>query len=187
MAKVLYFDVETTGLDPKKHAIIQLAGIIEVGGVVVDEFNIYMQPHEGAEIDKKALEVNGVTREQMATYQVQEEAFKEFGKVLSRHSNQYDKNDKYYPAGYNVQFDLDFLSEWFKRNNDKYLGSRINWRHMDPRPYYNALNFLGLLAIKNVKLATVCKHYDIEINAHDAMSDIRATRELILRMLDEIK
>ena len=32
MRKVLWLDIETTGLDPERHGIVQIAGIIEIDG-----------------------------------------------------------------------------------------------------------------------------------------------------------
>ena len=34
MSKLFYFDVETTGLDAKKHGIHQLSGAIEIDGKI---------------------------------------------------------------------------------------------------------------------------------------------------------
>ena len=53
--KVLYFDTETTGLDAGKHGIIQLAALMEIGGEIVETFNMKFQPHEGALINPEAL------------------------------------------------------------------------------------------------------------------------------------
>ena len=36
-----------------------------------------------------------------------------------------------------------------------------------------------------MKLETLCDHFNITINAHDALSDIQATRELVVK-LEEI-
>jgi len=37
--KLLFLDVETTGVDNSKNGIIQLSGIIEIDGVIKEEFN----------------------------------------------------------------------------------------------------------------------------------------------------
>lgn len=183
MSKVLYFDLETTGLDPKLNGVIQLAGIIEVDGKEVDEFDIKMQPFKDDKISPEALAVNGVTLADIEQYKSAKDAHQEFINILGRHVDKFGRNDKYYPAGYNVSFDINFLGEWFRKNGDKYLGSWWNWRYLDPRPYFHALNFQGKLDVENMKLETICKHYGIHIEAHDALSDIRATRELIQMML----
>ena len=55
------------------------------------------------------------------------------------------------------------------------------------RVFANFLCVLGKIQTDNVKLETLCNNYGIKINAHDALSDIRATRELVKRMMEEIK
>ena len=44
MNKIFYFDTETTGLDPKRHDIIQLAYIVEINGEVKEEGEFKLQP-----------------------------------------------------------------------------------------------------------------------------------------------
>ena len=66
--KFLWFDTETTGTDPIKHDIIQIAGQIVVGGIVMDSFDYRCQPFDWDTIEEKALEKNGITREEIATF-----------------------------------------------------------------------------------------------------------------------
>ena len=37
------------------------------------------------------------------------------------------------------------------------------------------------------KLVDVCKHFGIELDAHDALSDIKATRQLIYKLMEYLK
>jgi len=90
----------------------------------------------------------------------------------------FDRNDKAYFGAFNAKFDLDFVSAWFKKLNDKYLGSWINWRCVDAYPYLQMQEYLGLVDLPNLKLVTVAEHFGIELQAHDALSDVRAARAL---------
>ena len=65
--KTIYFDCETTGLNPIKNDIIQIAGIIEDEGKEIEKFNIKIQPTNWHNIDERALEVNKLTIEQLKT------------------------------------------------------------------------------------------------------------------------
>ena len=49
---ILWVDVETTGLDRHRHGIIQIAGMVEVDGEVVETFDLRMNPE--AEFDPAA-------------------------------------------------------------------------------------------------------------------------------------
>jgi len=182
-SKVLFFDVETTGTDPKIHDIIQLAFLIEVNGVIKERQNIFMQPFRYDTIDEKALEVNKLTLEQIKKFPHPRQVYPVINKVFSKYVDKYDKNDKFYPAGYNVYFDLSFLFEYWNKNDDPYFGSFCNWHRLDPLAIAFMLEYTGKIPpLENYKLETVCNFFKIQIKAHDAMSDITATRELLLKM-----
>jgi DNA polymerase-3 subunit epsilon len=187
MKKVLWFDLETTGIDPDRHGIIQFAGLAEIDGVVAESFEIKMQPHDGAVIEDEALAVSGFSREQIASFTPHAEAYKAIDGFLSRHVSRFERNDKFYPAGYNVRFDLDFLSRMFRRYDQYGLGSFINWRSLDPQPILNIMEYMGRLSLPNHKLQTVCDHLGVRLlKAHDALSDIKATRELMALLLEHV-
>ena len=44
----VFYDLETTGVDVKKHSIHQIAGLIEINDEVVEKFNIFSRPHPKA-------------------------------------------------------------------------------------------------------------------------------------------
>jgi DNA polymerase-3 subunit epsilon len=177
--KIFHFDVETTGLDPKKNDIIQLAYLIEIGGVEKEEGNIFIQPFDYSSINPQALKVNNITIEQLKNFQDPGEAYRDLCKTLSRYIDKYDRADKFQPAGYNVGFDCDFFKEWFLKNGDVYYGSWFNWKQIDPLRVLYFLDGMGEISLPDYKLETVCEHFGIQIKAHEALSDIKATKKLI--------
>ncbi|ARM30955.1 3'-5' exonuclease [Prosthecochloris sp. HL-130-GSB] len=184
--KVLYCDVETTGTDPQRHAIIQIGAIIETDGIITEEINLKCAPHKGALISDDALSVSGTDRNELSSRMSSFDAWMQFKQFLIRHIEPYDRNDKCYPAGYNVRFDFAFIQEWFRRNGDHYgIGSFVNWRLLDPLPLLFVRDFTGTLSLPDYRLETVCRHFDIELQPHDAMSDIRATRKLLIHLLSQ--
>lgn len=185
--KILYFDVETTGLNAVENGIIQLAGIVEIDGKVQEEFNFNIKTFPDDKIEDKALEVHGNTRDDIASFPEPLVVYHKLTAILMKYVYRYKKNktfaDKFYPAGYRVLFDIDFLNEWFVKCGDKYFGSWQNWHSIDALQKLYEMELKGLITLPNYKLDTVCKHFGIEINAHDALSDIRATRELICEIV----
>ncbi len=182
--KVLYIDVETTGTNPARHGIIQIGAIIEISGIIADEFDLKCAPHKGADIDDQALQITGTTRAELQQRTSSYEALAAFRQFLNRHIEPYDRKDKCYPAGYNVHFDLDFVQNWFRIHGDNYgVGSYVNWRRLDPLPVLFMKDYTGALNLPDYKLETVCRHFGIELEAHDAFSDIRATRKLLAKLL----
>jgi len=188
--KILYFDTETTGVDYLKHDITQFSAILEIDGEVVEEVNFRCQPSRWENISEQALIVTGITVDQLRTYQKPEEMFKQIKDLLGKYIPKYTKmGDKFYPAGHNVSFDLNFLDSFFKlhgNSDDQKWGitSYQNWRALDSRVFSNFLGVCGKLPTENMKLSTICEHYGIELEAHDALSDIRATRKVIHKMIE---
>jgi DNA polymerase-3 subunit epsilon len=182
MIKKIFYDLETTGLDPILHGIHQLSGCIEIDGKVIEHFNIKMKPFGSDEIDDKALEIGGITLGMLATYQSPQEAHAQWMKLLGKYVNKFDKKDKYFLYGYNNRkFDDGFFRSWFDKLGDKYFGS---W-------FYQYTSDIMVLAVEhlledipnmeNFKLMTVAKHLGIEIDetkAHDAVYDIDITRQV---------
>lgn len=187
MKKILYFDTETTGVDPSKNGIIQLSGIIEIDNEIKEEFNFRIRPFEIDEINLEALEVNNITKDQLKTFPTAQESYILIEKLFNKYIDRYDPTDKFYPAGYNVRFDLEFLSEYFIKNDNPYFGSYCNWRSIDALSIFYFLDYIGYLKLENYKLGTVCDYFKIPIKAHDAMSDIKATRSLIIKLKSLLK
>lgn len=180
--KILYFDTETTGKDPIKNGIVQISGIIEIDGVIKETFNFKVSPGAEDLIEEEALKVTGLTASEILGYPDRKIVYRQLVLLFSKYINKFDKKDKFTPAGYNVRFDIEFLSSFFKKNNDVYFGSWCAWQGVDALPLVHYMHFLGELNLVNYKLSTLCEHFGIGIKAHDAMSDIIATRQLILKI-----
>jgi len=65
------------------------------------------------------------------------------------------------------------------RQNDNFLGSYIDFRkRIELLDITRGLRALGIIESQDSKLETLCKEFGVEIKAHNALSDIKATREL---------
>jgi len=180
MSKLLFLDVETTGINPSKNGLIQIACIVEIDGVVKDTCHLKIRPFEKDVIDQSALDTVGVTLEEIMKYEDANVAYFRLRKILEKYVDVYDKNksNKLIPVGYNVQFDLDFLDAFFRKNQDKYIGSFFNWRKLDVLQMFYWRHYLGIDNLDSYKLEKVCEKYNIKLEAHDALNDIEATRQL---------
>ncbi|WP_294729224.1 3'-5' exonuclease [uncultured Fusobacterium sp.] len=190
MIKIIFIDTETGGVNAEKSALIQLSGIIEVDGTEKEKFNFYIKPFENSEVNKKALEVQGRTLEELGTEKYIDESiiYQEFLEILDKYIDKYDKNDKFIVAGYNVKFDIDILKALFERNNNKFLFSYFNSSMLDPLYSVRLLQVAGMLPVlENNKLETWCKYFNIELKAHDSLQDITATKKLIEKLIELIK
>jgi DNA polymerase III subunit alpha len=180
----LWLDAETTGRDPVKNDIIQLACIPVIAGAQQTEvFNQYCQPINWNSIEDEALNINNINRSQLPTFQKPEVMVEN----LIRFTKQF--NCKFIIAGYNVGFDKDFLAATFKK-----VGKEKEFFEIfagDVRDTFKrAKKLKSQLPTVNLKLGTLCSHFQIEINAHDALSDILATIKLdkiLSNMLGEVE
>jgi DNA polymerase-3 subunit epsilon len=162
---------------------MQLGMIFEVDGVIKKEHNFFMRPLDMAKIDSSALETTGLTLEQIAAFPEQKDVFPQIVAALDAMVDKYDRNDKLVVCGYNCRFDLGFLSELFKKNENFYLGSYISWKDVDILYLMYIHDFLGTHKLANYRLKTVAETYGYIFKAHDALEDARATRFLMHRFL----
>lgn len=180
--KVLFFDLETTGTFLNKHGIHQISGSVVIDGEVKEKFNFKVQPKPGAQFDAQALEVGGVTQEQIMAYPPMGVVFKQFVDMLAKYVDRYNKKDKFFLAGFNnAHFDNQFLRAWFADNGDKYFGSWFWSNSIDvmvlATPYLAAKRS----EMENFKQGTAAKALGIQVDdtrLHDAEYDIEICKAI---------
>lgn len=190
MNKIIFIDTETGGVNPEKAALIQLSGIIRIDKKDVEKFNFYIKPFENSEVTEKALEVQGRTLEELKTdkYVEEKEVYKQFVNLLDKYIDKYDRTDKFVVAGYNVRFDVDILKAFFQRHGNNFLFSYLDSSMLDPLYSIRLLQIAEVLPVlENNKLETWCKHFGIELKAHDSLEDVEATKKLIGKLISLIR
>lgn len=189
--KTCFIDTETTGLDAKRHGIIQIAAIMDIDGIAVDKINLDIRPASCCACDHSALEVSGKTLEEIKAFTHESDQYRTFCEWLGKYVSKFDRNDKAFFSGYNSPFDVEFMRMFFERNGDKYFGSWF---------WSGSIDVMGLAllrlrserhAMPNFKLGTVAEKIlgaDVvaemtsKIGLHNAMTDIELTREIFLRV-----
>jgi DNA polymerase III subunit epsilon len=185
--KIIYLDTETTGLDYKLCDIWQIGAIVEIDGDIVDRQNFLMAPKKNARIESGALKLQNMTKSDLYALPDRVKRFKLLKKILNNYVSPYDLNDKFLIIGYNVQFDIQFLRQFWLSFGDKYFNSYFLV------PAIDVMGLAGLYSVKygipfaNFKLQTVCDFFGVKLTAHDAMSDIEATMILYKILLQTIR
>lgn len=196
--RVVFFDFETGGLDPKKDAIIQAAvvagDLVRVEGletVVFEELeskNWLVQFDESA-ANPEALAGNHYDRKRWSREAIPSEQFRgEFDFLLAKHKKMemISKAGKPYRVarggGHNAaSFDFEFLRTLY---GNRFLA--MGFQILDT---YRAAQWVHLFDAKPPKfdLSSLCALYGIELEkAHDALSDIRATAHLAAALSSKI-
>ncbi len=179
MSKLFYIDVETTGTNPKKHGLIQIAGIIEIDGREEERINLLVSPFEGDVIEDEALEVIGKDEKVLWSYEKPKIIYDRLIGYMEKYVDRYDRTDKFHFIGYNSRFDDSFIRSWFRKLDDVYYGSWFYWPAID----VSNLAAVSLIdqrsAMPNFKLMTVADYLGIDVDpdkAHDALYDVEITR-----------
>lgn len=178
----LFFDVETTGTDYRKHSIIQLAGMIEKDGKVVEEFNFLVKPHEKAQIDDAAMAVNKKTVEEIMQYPKMKDIHLRLLKILGKYVDKYEKSDKMWLVGFNNRaFDDTFLRMFFELNGDRFFNSWFWSDSLDVLSLASQYLLNRRAQMPSFKLKRVAKELGIPVSEdelHDALYDVRLTRQI---------
>lgn len=176
MLKLLFFDSETTGLDSGKNGMHQMSGSVVIDGVVKEYFDIKFQPFKGCKIVEEALKVSGLTKKDLKKREMTDkDAYQQLCDIMSKYVDKYNKKDKFFLVGYNVGFDLSFLHELFKRNEDKYLNSYIWSNSIDVMTLagFHLMNVRqNMFKFRQLDVLNELKIEFNENELHDALYDI---------------
>ncbi|KHE71971.1 PolC-type DNA polymerase III [Halobacillus sp. BBL2006] len=158
------FDVETTGLSAVYDKIIELAAVKVKGGEIIDRFESFANPHQP--LSQTTIDLTGITDDMVKDAPEIEEVLKDFHKWM--------ENDIL--VAHNASFDMGFLNAGFKLID---YGKAAN-------PVIDTLELARLLVpeLKNHRLNTLCKKFDIELTQHHrAIYDAEATGYLLWKLL----
>lgn len=192
--KIVVFDLETGGLDPQRHPVIQFAAVALAGPHMEEVDNLEVKvAFDPATADPEALAMNSYDLEIWARAAVRENfALDLITNFFRKHATvqKVSRAGKPYCiariCAHNAPFDTSFLLAWFKRSNT-FL----------PAGCYEALDTLALSRWSTLftptppadhKLGTLCAYYGIAPGvAHDAFSDVRATAALARKLMDPLR
>ncbi|MDB5053397.1 MAG: hypothetical protein JWM44_1447 [Bacilli bacterium] len=163
---ITVFDFETTGLDPQKDRVIEMAAIRIANGQVVGEFSTLVQFN--GTLSPKIIELTGITDAALQHGFDEVTAFKVFNRFIG---------DSLIVA-HNAAFDLGFLHYSLKR--------------LAGRSFSNS--FIDTLTVSRdrtffpYKLVDLCQRYDISlVGAHRALSDVYGCWHLYEKLNQEAR
>lgn len=178
----IFYDLETTGTDYRKHGIHQIAMQIEVDGKLVEKADFYVQPHPKAIIDPAALKLCSVVEEDFEMYDTVKDVHSQILALLGKHIDHYDKKCKAYLVGYNNRaFDDQFFRMWFELCGDSYFGSWFWPDTLDVLVLASQHLIYCRPEMPSFKLARVAKELGLNVEEsrlHEGQYDCTLTREI---------
>lgn len=172
---IAWFDIETTGLDPELHEIVEI-GIVRTsldGLHVEGVLELKVRPNRLEAADPRALEVNGFTEAGWRDSVDLEEAVVRALPLL----------DGAMIGGHNVGFDVGFFG---RASRD--LGVRPGWSHRRIDTQSLAWPLLASGVVETTSLDEVCRALGIERpSPHRAINDARAARAVALTLLSRFQ
>jgi DNA polymerase-3 subunit epsilon len=190
MAKILFYDLETTGVKPWRNGIHQIAGIVDIDGEVKEEFNLLVKPHPDADLNPEALamaahlKIDGLSPEEVLTTLPDMASVHKHltDNILGKYVSRYDKQDKMFLCGYNnSQFDNQFFRFWFEQNGDPYFNAWFWINTLDVMTLSTQFFLKERAQMPDFKLVTVARRIGMAVDEeklHDALYDIHLTRDL---------
>ena len=179
-ANRLWIDTETTGLDPVKGEVIEIAIVTETvapdgGGTIIESWATKIAPERIEDASPKALEVNGYTPEAWAGAPTFAEVAPEIARRLASGS---------VVCGHNVGFDVGFIEAAFARIGS---GVRIPYHKLDTVTLaYAAWNGTG--TGPGLSLDKLRKHLGIPLEgSHSALKDALDARTVYYEALTAIR
>lgn len=159
----LCVDLETTGLNPKLDKIIEIGAVKVQGGRVTDTFQTFVRP--GRTLTERVTELTGIELKQLEDAPVIQEillGFLDFAGELPL-------------LGHRILFDYSFLKRAFVNEKQPFERTGIDTLKLS-RKY--------LPDLPSRKLGDLCAYYGIEIQAHRALEDAKATHQLYQKLCE---
>ncbi|MFI3162847.1 MAG: exonuclease domain-containing protein [Bacillota bacterium] len=161
--KIVCFDLETTGLDPKLDTIIEIGAVEISNGVIVRKFSTLVNPKR--EITPIITQITGITNGDLVGQPTIEDVLGDFFKFC----------DGAVLCGHNSKgFDMKFIHE--EASKQGYIFKNEVWDTLE-------IARILVKGTSNFKLGTLCEHFDIDLtNAHRAYHDAIATAQLLIEI-----
>ena len=180
----LFIDTETGGIIPTKHSLLQIGlAIWDCNNGIVDKIELYIKSKKYV-VTKKAQQINKFNEKE---HNQKAEPPKIVISKMMEFLRKYFCNEEAIPIiGHNVQFDVSFLKEFFRKNNrsfDRYFSHR----YIDTYSLYKSMVLAGRLDDINSS-TDAFRLFNIKVDErHKALDDCIATVQLYETLLHIIR
>ena len=178
--RLLFIDTETGGLNPNKHSLLSLAMVVWENMEIIDAQELLINDGK-LSVTEEALSINKIDIEKHKQSAISSaQAIEKIFLFINRH---FPEQRKITLAGHNVQFDVNFLSVFFSRNNENFSKS-FSHRIIDTSSILYYLYLAGHLNNRAISSDEAFDHFGIKVEGrHTALGDAIATAELFTKLL----
>ena len=180
-----FVDIETTGFSPTKNDIIQLAGIIVKDNEALNSFNQFCRPYYPSNWSLGAERIHGISFNDAMGFQSPRRMVINLMNFLAPYRTKEDPFIEFICHSKN-SFDYKFVLDAFIREG---LGNSFYNVFKSDR-YQSTINLAEkcreITGLENSKLKTLADYFNIELNHHEAMSDVMACFE-VYKKLNKLK
>lgn len=188
--KVLFCDVETTGVDINKHFITQIAAIKWSPGERSSAFTAHVKPNQWPHIEypEDVAEKTGIPFEAIGEFHSEKHVLENFVTWLGIESINF--NTKYIFVAYNSDFDWRFMKKFFKGNSAMSLFNKL----FVPS-YFDLFSYMYMHKMihgmpTQLKLSQVADQMEIKYDKtklHDALTDVKILKNLFVKLHNDKK
>lgn len=177
---VLGLDVETGGLDPQEHSLLQVGAVVYdlKADKMVDVLDMSIK-HSAYSITPEAMAVNKIDLLHHSAHGIGSvDAYHKFKGFVIKNFGEYTIPT---PVGMNVGFDLDFLkAEWGRGDVEDLLGHR----YINVTSLLLAKVYAGEIPKGTERSDRAFKYYDVEpVTPHEAVCDAMASLQLLSKLI----
>jgi len=186
--RLLAFDTETGGLDPKATSLLTAYFVIlDKDLKPQDSLYLKVKPNDGNfQVTPGAMNVNKINLEEHTQVAVTyETAKKELADFLRKHSSKYDK---LIPVAHNIEFDLGYINEHLL--DKKSWENFVSYRKLDTAQIANFFKLAGIIPDgQSAALGALAKSQNIEFDgeAHSADADTKVMVELLKSFVNTVR
>lgn len=183
--RFVFIDTETGGIDPQKHSLLSIGVVVwdkDIGIISQKEFFVKSKQYI---VTRKAQGINKFDIE--AHNKIAQDSIIVINELISFLRNYFPENTAFPVVGHNIQFDINFLKEFFKKNGRSF-NNYFAHRSIDTYSIFKAMTIAGIIDKSLNSSSDAFSYFNIKVQQrHSALYDCIATVELFENLLSLLK
>lgn len=170
--RLIFIDLETTGLDKNKHEILEIGCLLVDGESfeIIEEFSAKVKPKHIKTANPEALKINGYTKEKWKNAKDVKEVLEKVASI----------SDGAMVAGWHICFDWEFIEMYFKKLK---IESSFNYHQVDVQSIAYA-KLYNTPQVKSMRLRNVAGYFGFDMSdVHSAGEDIKITYKVFKKLM----